>query len=106
MKSFLDSFPFPNPLKGTIAAMVGISAGTNGGANGMSHLADVLNYLGVSVLPQRLRLYSIIENWADGEIVQPMLRSIMAEQQAALAASVHATIQHAGTPLVLAGNRS
>ena len=106
MKSFLDSFPFPNPLKGTAAAMVGISAGTNGGANGMSHLADILSYLGVSVLPQRLRIYSIMENWKDGEITQPMLRSIMAEQQAALAASILPTVQHRAAPLVMNGDRS
>ena len=81
LKAFLDAFPFPNPMKGSVAAMVGVSAGTNGGANALSHWADVLNYLGLYVVPQRLRVFGVNQNWLpEGGFALPAFEQIMREQ--------------------------
>ena len=87
LKSFLDSFPFPNPLSGGRAAMVGVSAGTNGGANAMSHWADILNYVGIMVVPQRLRIYSLAKTWQNGTLQDGALAKILSQQMAALLAN-------------------
>jgi chromate reductase, NAD(P)H dehydrogenase (quinone) len=85
LKSFIDSFPYPNPMRGGVAAMVGISAGTNGCANGMTHLSDVLNYLGIFVLPQRLRIGLAMQSFTGTELSSP-LEKIMREQMEQLLA--------------------
>ncbi len=80
LKAFLDTFPFPNPLKGSVSAMVGISAGTNGGANAMSHWADILNYLGMVVVPQRVRIYAVNQHWQDGGFTNPVFDELILQQ--------------------------
>ena len=85
LKAFLDAFPFPNPMRGSVSAMVGVSAGTNGGANALAHWADVLNYLGIYVVPQRLRLFGINHNWKqEGGFTEPAFEQIMREQMTQL----------------------
>ena len=87
LKAFLDAFPFPNPMKGSVAAMVGISAGTNGGANALSHWADVMSYLGIFLVPQRLRVFGVNQNWLpEGGFAEPAFEQIMREQMEQLLA--------------------
>lgn len=86
LKSFLDSFPFPNPLKGSVNAMVAISAGTNGGANALSHWADIIQYLGMVVVPQRVRIFGINQNWVGDDFALPVFNDLIALQAAELMA--------------------
>ena len=80
LKSFLDTFPFPNPLKGTVSAMVGLSAGTNGGANAMSHWNDIISYLSMVVVPQRVRIYGVNQHWKDEQFTHPVFDELITEQ--------------------------
>jgi NAD(P)H-dependent FMN reductase len=59
LKTFIDALEYPSSLKHKKAAMVGISAGTQGGALAMGHLADILNYCGMYLLPFRPRLIQV-----------------------------------------------
>lgn len=80
LKAFLDTFPFPNPLKGSVTAMVGISAGTNGAANAMSHWADIVQYLGLLLVPQRVRIPSVNQHWQEGKFTTPVYKELIALQ--------------------------
>jgi len=60
LKTFLDSF-FPKQIYGKKAALVGISSGRAGNLRGMDHLTGVLNYLKISVLPNKLPISRIDE---------------------------------------------
>ena len=56
LKAFIDGMRFPGTFEGKKCALVGISAGTQGGALAMSHLTDIFNYLGMTVLANKPRL--------------------------------------------------
>ena len=59
LKAFIDGLDFPYSFKNKKAAMVGLSSGTQGSALALSHLTDILNYLGVHVLAEKPRLMHI-----------------------------------------------
>lgn len=59
LKAFMDGLQYPGSFKDKAAALVGISSGSMGGALALSHLTDVLNYLGAYVLPLKPRLAGI-----------------------------------------------
>jgi chromate reductase len=53
----------------------------------LSHLTDILFYLGTSVLPQRVRLPNISKAMSkEGDITDPLLRQVLREQAEALLA--------------------
>jgi chromate reductase len=53
----------------------------------LSHLTDILFYLGTSVLPQRVRLPHISQCMSkEGDITDPLLRQVLREQAQALLA--------------------
>jgi NAD(P)H-dependent FMN reductase len=51
LKSFVDGLVYPHSLRNKIVGMIGISAGSLGGAIAISHFTDVLHYMGAIVLP-------------------------------------------------------
>jgi chromate reductase len=85
LKSFIDALPYPGGIRGKKAALVSLSSGSQGGLLALSHLTDILFYLGTSVLPQRVRLPHISQHMAkDGTITDPLLRQVLREQAEAL----------------------
>ena len=87
LKSFIDGLSYPGGLRGKKAALVALSSGGQGGLLAMTHLTDVLMYLGTAVLPQRVRLPFIDkELTADGQLSSPLLVQVLREQAAALRA--------------------
>ena len=88
LKAFIDALPYPGGIRGKKAALVSLSSGSQGGALALSHLTDILFYLGTGVLPQRVRLPHISKHLsADGTISDPLLRQVLREQAVALLAS-------------------
>jgi chromate reductase len=85
LKAFIDGLPYPGAFKGKKAALVGLSSGGQGGLLAMTHLTDVLMYLGTAVLPQRVRLPFINQD-LDPELGlrQELSQQLMHEQAAAL----------------------
>lgn len=62
VKMFIDACSIRNyadNFKGKKAAIVGVAAGRAGNLRGMEHLTGVLNYLGTTVMPNRLPISSI-----------------------------------------------
>ena len=68
LKAFIDGMDYPNPLRGKKAALVGISSGYQGATLALSHLTDILNYLGMHVLAQKLKLAKIEENMTENTL--------------------------------------
>ena len=59
LKVFIDSLNVSESLHNKKCAILGLSAGTQGGALALSHITDIFNYLNMIVLPMRPRLFSI-----------------------------------------------
>jgi len=85
LKTFIDALPYPGGLGGKKAALVSLSSGSQGGLLALSHLTDILFYLGTGVLPQRVRLPHISQVLSkEGEITDPLLRQVLRQQAEAL----------------------
>ena len=85
LKAFIDGLPYPGGIRGKQAALIGLSSGGQGGLLAMSHLTDILMYLGTAVLPQRVRLPFIDKDLtAEGDLRQELSRQLLSEQAEAL----------------------
>lgn len=83
LKCFIDGLPYPGGIRGKKAALIGLSAGTQGGLLALSHLTDILLYLGTSVLPARVRLPSLDQHLtAEGELTNALYLQLLEEQAA------------------------
>jgi chromate reductase, NAD(P)H dehydrogenase (quinone) len=80
LKAFIDGLEFPTSFNNKKAALIGISAGNMAGALALSHLTDILNYLGMHVLaikPRLSRIESLIKN---GQINDKFLADLLETQ--------------------------
>lgn len=81
LKAFIDGLPYPGGIRDKKAALVGLSSGTQGGLLALSHLSDVLMYLGTAVLPMRVRLPNIEASLTTtGELHNPLFEQLLREQ--------------------------
>ena len=87
LKAFIDGLQYPGGIQGKKAALVGLSSGGQGGLLAMTHLTDVLMYLGTAVLPQRVRLPFINQDLnAEDGLNHDISRQLLREQAVALLA--------------------
>lgn len=87
LKAFIDGLPYPGGIRGKKAALVGLSDGGQGGSLAMSHLTDILMYLGTAVLPERVRLPFIGKELSEqGGLMNELPRQLLREQAVALLA--------------------
>lgn len=84
LKAFIDGMDYPNPLRGKKAALVGLSSGVQGASLALSHLTDILNYLGMHVLAQKPRLAKIEENMTENRLKNKLYIQLLQEQVDAL----------------------
>ena len=68
LKTFIDALEFPGTLEGKKCALVGLSAGIQGGVMAMSHLTDIFNFLGMHVLANKPKLPQIDGKIKDGKM--------------------------------------
>lgn len=80
LKSFIDGLPYPSPLKGKKAAMIGISSGMQGGGLALSHLTDIFHYLGMQVLAQKPKLANIEKNLDGNQLDNTLYQQLLTEQ--------------------------
>ncbi|UOG76330.1 NAD(P)H-dependent oxidoreductase [Hymenobacter tibetensis] len=81
LKTFIDGLPYPGGIRGKKAALIGLSSGGQGGLLALSHLTDVLMYLGTAVLPARVRLPFIDKHLnAEGNLSHPLYMQLLQEQ--------------------------
>ena len=87
LKTFIDGLPYPGGIRGKKAALVGWSSGGQGGLLALSHLTDVLMYLGTTVLPARIRLPFIDKYLSEKGILDyPLYHQLLREQAEQLVA--------------------
>lgn len=79
-KAFIDGLSYPNALIHKKCALVGLSDGVQGNALGLSHLTDVLNYLGMNVLAQKVRIPFMNKNFDQGKITDNFINQLIDEQ--------------------------
>lgn len=84
LKAFIDGLKFPDTFRGKKAALVGISQGNMGGALALSHLSDILNYMGMNVLAIKPRITSFSNTFVDGKLTNSFLKGLVDEQAKAL----------------------
>ena len=77
LKAFIDGLDYPNPLKDKKCALVGLSSGVQGGALALSHLTDILNYLGMHVLALKVRMPQIEKVFSNGIVSDKMLLQLL-----------------------------
>jgi chromate reductase len=80
LKAFIDGLAYPNTFRDKKAALVGISNGTQGGLLAMSHLTDILNYLGMHVLASKVRIPQIQDHLVNGKLVTPFYLELLETQ--------------------------
>jgi NAD(P)H-dependent FMN reductase len=67
LKAFIDGIK-PMHFQGKKAAMVGVATGRAGNLRGMEHFTGILNYLKVTVMPNRLALADFNDLQTEGKI--------------------------------------
>ncbi|HEY8400804.1 MAG TPA: NAD(P)H-dependent oxidoreductase [Cytophagaceae bacterium] len=80
LKAFIDGLAYPASFKNKKGALVGISSGAMGGSLALSHLTDILNYLGMHVLAIKPRLPRVEGILKDGEIKDEFLKELLETQ--------------------------
>ncbi len=84
LKAFIDGLEYPSALSNKKCALVGLSAGMQGGAIALSHLTDVLNYLGMHVLALKPSLAYIQQHLKDGHITNKIYTELLDTQASQL----------------------
>jgi len=80
LKTFFDGLPYPSPFGGKWAALVGVSTGVQGASLALSHLTDILNYLGMNVLATKPRLAQIASHLSEDTLQNPIYQRILEVQ--------------------------
>ena len=80
LKAFIDGLSYPNSFRNKKGALVGVSTGTQGGALALSHLTDVLNYMGMHVLAAKPRLMHIHRNMENGRVTNNLYLDLLQQQ--------------------------
>ncbi len=77
LKAFIDGLAYPNSFRDKKGALVGISSGMQGSGLSLSHLTDILNYLGMHVMPMKPK-FAHIENSFDGrKLTNPLYQELL-----------------------------
>lgn len=68
LKAFIDGVE-PSCFAGKKAALVGVASGRSGNVRGLDHLTNILNYIGVNVLPYKVLVSRVMNVISDGKII-------------------------------------
>lgn len=88
LKTFIDLLRYPDSFKGKKGVLVGLGSGMQGSILALSHLTDILHYMGMHVLPQKVRLAMIDRYLENGQITEPLYLQLLDEQIEALLKSL------------------
>ncbi len=80
MKTFIDGLRYPDSFRDKKVALVGLSSGMQGNAIGISHLNDVLSYMGANVLGLRIKLGEISRHFDGQTLSHPVYERFINEQ--------------------------
>lgn len=79
LKAFIDALDYPCPFMNKKGALIGLSSGMQGSGLALSHLTDILNYLGMHIMAMKLKLAHIEKNF-DGKQITNKLYNELLEQ--------------------------
>ena len=79
LKAFIDALDYPCPFMNKKGALIGLSSGMQGSGLALSHLTDILNYLGMHIMAMKLKLAHIEKNF-DGKQITNELYNELLEQ--------------------------
>jgi len=77
LKAFIDGLEYPNTFKNKKGALIGISSGMQGSGLSLSHLSDVLNYLGMHIMAMRLKLAHIEKNFDGKQLTNELYKELL-----------------------------
>lgn len=80
LKTFIDALRYPDSFVDKKIALIGISAGVQGNAIGLSHLGDILSYLKANVLGLRVQLGQIHQYYDGQEFSHNVYKDLLALQ--------------------------
>ena len=80
LKAFIDGMAYPVSFKDKKCALVGLSSGVQGGVLALSHLTDIIHYLGMHVLALKVRMPGIEKLLTDGKINDPLILELLEMQ--------------------------
>ncbi len=80
LKAFIDGMTYPNSFRDKKCALMGISSGIGGGGIALSHLTDIFHYLGMHVLPLKLKFPKIEENMSDNLLTNRLYMELLRSQ--------------------------
>ncbi len=72
LKTFIDGLRFPDSFRDKKIALVGLANGVQGNAIGLSHIGDILSYMGANVMGLRVKLGEISKHFDGKELSHPM----------------------------------
>lgn len=80
LKTFIDGLKYPHTFRNKKCALVGLSSGIQGAGLALSHLTDIFNYCGTTVLALKPKLGHIDTHFSDGKIINKLYRDLLHEQ--------------------------
>lgn len=83
LKAFIDGMEYPGTFNNKLCGLVGLSSGIQGGGLALSHLTDIFNYCGMTVVAIKPKL-ARIEKHFDGEKITNNLYMDLLKDQIAL----------------------
>jgi NAD(P)H-dependent FMN reductase len=80
LKAFIDGLKYPDSLTNKKAALVGLSSGMQGASVALSHLTDILMYMGVNLVGLQIKLSRIEANMEGTKITSPVYNQLLNTQ--------------------------
>lgn len=80
LKAFIDGLPYPSPFANKKCGLVGLSSGVQGGGLALSHLTDILNYLGMHVLALKPKLARVESLMTEGRVTDKFHLELIEQQ--------------------------
>jgi len=82
LKAFIDGLDYPYTFKDKKGALIGISSGMQGSGLGLSHLTDILNYLGMHIMAMKLKFAHIEKNFDGKQLTNPLYQELLEQHVA------------------------
>lgn len=77
LKAFIDALSYPCPFMNKKGALIGLSSGMQGSGLALSHLTDILNYLGMHIMAMKLKLAHIEKNFDGKQITNKLYNELL-----------------------------
>lgn len=77
LKAFIDGLTYPNTFRDKKGALIGISSGMQGSGLALSHLTDILNYLGMHIMAMKPKFAHIEQNFDGTNFTNDLYKELL-----------------------------